>query len=370
MLKKNSLLVAILVVVALGSCTEEKEKEQDLTPSLTVPSFYDSTNYNTNVTSLAEVRTKFDALVNEIKKGRTTGTTVTESAISGFYSPTISQYTTAHYNTALTSNNGWFKQLADASGNTFNPDSTTTQGGTYGGYLFNEDGFEPEQMIEKGLFGAALSNQAISLISGNTTLEKIDQAIYVFGSTPHFKSSNAAKHGTGADKYLAVYMARRDKNDGNGIYTAMMKNFIKLQAAVKGGASFNTQRDAAAAEIKLAFEKANFATVINYCQSSLAKLSATTVSDADKAGSLHAIGECLGFVQGWKTVQGKKITDAEIDEIYTLLNGNSKPLNFITDRVNEVNKLQLVINKIQTIYGFSAAEIEDFKKNWVAEQNR
>lgn len=370
MFKKNSILVAVLALFALSSCTEEKEKEQDLMPGLSIPSFYDSTNYNTNVASLAEVRTKFDALVTEIKKGRISGTTVTESAINGFYSPTVSQLTTAHYNTILTSNSGWFKQLAEASGNTFNPDSTTTQGGTFGGYLFNEDGFEPEQMIEKGLFGAALSNHAISLISNNPTLEKIDQAIYVFGATPHFKSSNAAKHGSGADKYLAVYMARRDKNDGNGIYTAMMKNFIKLQAAVKGGSAFNAQRDAAATEIKLAFEKANFATVINYCQSSLAKLSATTVSDADKAGSLHSIGECLGFVQGWKSVQGKKITDAEIDELYTLLNGNSKPLNFITDRVNEVNKLQLTINKIQTIYGFSAAEIEDFKKNWVAEQNR
>lgn len=370
MFKKNSILVMVLAMVALSSCTKEDEKEQNLTPSLTIPSFYDSTNYNINVTSLGEVRTKFDALVTEIKKGRTTGTSVTEVAVSNLYAPTISSLTTSHYNAALTSGNGWFKQLADASGNTFNPDSATNQGGTYGGYLFNEDGFEPEQMIEKGLFGAALSNQAINLISNNPTQEKIDQAIYVFGATPHFKSSNAAKHGTGADKYLAVYMARRDKNDGNGIYTSMMKNFIKLQAAVKSGATFNTQRDEAVAEIRLAFEKANFATVINYCQSSLTKLSATTISDADKAGSLHAIGECLGFVQGWKTVQGKKITDAEIDEIYTLLNGNSKPLNFITNRVNEVNKLQLVINKIQTVYGFTAAEIEDFKKNWVGEQNR
>jgi hypothetical protein len=70
----------------------------------------------------------------------------------------------------------------------------------------------------------------------------------------------------------------------------------------------------------------------------------------------------------------KNITDTQIDEILELLNapvsGNGKPALFITDRVNQIQKLQSIINKIQQIYGFTNVEIEDFKKNWIAEQNR
>lgn len=369
MTHRNKFLGVLLVAVLFTACTKE-EVAETIKPTFNIPSFYDSSNYNTNVTSLVAVRGNFDALITECKKGRTTGTTVSASTLTGFYNNSYAAYTTSYYNGLLTATDGWFKELEDASGNTFNPDTVSTKGGTYGGYLFNENGLEPEQMIEKGLFGSALSNGAMQLISGATTLEKIDQAIYLFGTTPHFKSSNAAKHGTGADKYLASYMARRDKNDGNGIYSSMKTNFIKLQAAVKGGAAFNTQRDEAAAAIKLSFEKANFATIVNYCQSSMAKLSATTLTEADAAGSLHSIGECLGFTLGWKMVDGKKITDAEIDEIYTLLNGNSKPANFITNRATEIAKLQQVIDKVQSVYGFTTAEIEDFKKNWVGEQSR
>ena len=365
----NKFLSVALVAVLFTACTKE-EVADTVSPALSIPSFYDSSNFNTNTASLVAARGNFDALINECKKGRTNGTTVSATSLSDFYSNSVLATTTSYYNGLLTATDGWFKELEDASGNTFNPDTVSTTGGTFGGYLFNENGLEPEQMIEKGLFGSALSNGAIQLISGATTLEKIDQAIYLFGTTPHFKSSNAAMHGTGADKYLAVYMARRDKNDGNGIYSSMKTNFIKLQAAVKGGVAFNTQRDEAAAAIKLSFEKANFATIVNYCQSSMAKLSATTLTDADAAGSLHSIGECIGFTLGWKMVAGKKITDAEIDEIYTLLNGNSKPTNFITNRATEVVKLQQVIDKIQTVYGFTAAEIEGFKKNWVSEQSR
>ena len=66
----------------------------------------------------------------------------------------------------------------------------------------------------------------------------------------------------------------------------------------------------------------------------------------------------------------KKATDAQIDELLALLAPDNKPSLFVTDRVNKANNLQLAMNKLQSIYGFSAVEMEDFKKNWVAEQNR
>jgi hypothetical protein len=51
-------------------------------------------------------------------------------------------------------------------------------------------------------------------------------------------------------------------------------------------------------------------------------------------------------------------------------NGTATSFKFITDPANELPKLQQIITKLQQIYGFTTQEIEDFKKNWVAEQNR
>lgn len=377
---KNSLLALLAITLVFTACKKDDEKEEpnNNTPELMIPTSYDSTAYQANIEGVKNIRTQMDALVTEIKKGRT-GTVLTASGINTIYTagtPSLQSITSTFYTGALAGSNGWFEEVAKASGNTFHPDSpATVNGGTYSGFLFDENGFEPEQLIEKGLFGSALINYAAGLISNNPTQQNIDQAIYVYGASAHFVSSNtAAKYGSNTDKYLSSYMARRDKNDGNGLYSQMKNNFIKLQAAVKGGSAYNTQRDEAVAAIKLAWEKANAATIINYCYSSVSKLSATTVTDADRAGSLHSIGECIGFAYGWKTLSFKKITDAQVDEVLELLNANmngtGKPSKFITDRVNEVNKLQLVINKLQSIYGFSNADLEDFKKNWVAEQSR
>jgi hypothetical protein len=187
-------------------------------------------------------------------------------------------------------------------------------------------------------------------------------------------NSSAAKHGAAADKYMAVYAARRDKNAGNGIYAQIRFNFIKLQAALKAGEAYQNEKNEAIAAIISNMEKANFATVINYCQTSIANLSLTSLTDIQKAATLHAIGECIGFTMGYKGIQNKKITDAQIDEILVMLNapatGGGKPALFITDRVNQIQKLELIINKIQQIYAFSDSDVNDFKKNWIAEQNR
>ncbi|MES2560717.1 MAG: hypothetical protein V4590_13310 [Bacteroidota bacterium] len=377
MILKNSILYA-LMALAIVSCKKE-EGDDTTTPTpqtLTVPSFYDSSSYISNIQPVTSVRTQMDALVTEIKKGRVTANTLTASGVNTIYTTgavSVQSITSAFYNTELTATGGWFETIATASGNTYHPDSTSVNGGTFGGYLFDENGFEPEQLIEKGLFGAALMNKAAGLISGSTvTQQQIDQSIYIFGASPSFvNSGTAAKYGTSADKYFANYTSRRDKNDGTGYYTKMAYNYMKLQAAVKAGSTFDGERNNAVATIKLSWEKANAGTVINYCYSSLSKLTATTMTDADKASSLHAINECIGFVKGWKSLtNGKLITDTQIDEVYALLAPNNKPSLFITDRVNKANNLQLAITKLQTIYGFTAGELEDFKKNWVAEQSR
>lgn len=108
---------------------------------------------------------------------------------------------------------------------------------------------------------------------------------------------------------------------------------------------------------------------INYCHSVISTMSATNPTDAQKAGALHAYGECVGFIHGWRTIPQayKTITNAEIDEILTLLDapyyGTPTSWKFITDPLNELPKLTQVIGELNAKYGFMNQEIEDFKKN-------
>ena len=374
-MKKQSLLL-IIMAFAMVFTACKKEETNTGKSALTIPSAYDSTNFIANLGDLISFRNHFDAMVNEAKKGRVTGQNASATNMANsFKAGTISieSFTNPAFASLLLGENAWFKELEKASGTTYHVDSSSVQGGTFGGYLFDENGFEPEQIIEKGLFGAALVNHAHSLLK-SPRLAEVDQALYILGLTPHFVNSNAAKYGSASDKYLAVYAARRDKNEGNGLYGNTRYNFIKLQAALKAGEAYQVEKNEAIAAIISNMEKANFATIINYCHTSIAHLSQTTLTDAQKAATLHAIGECIGFTMGYKGLLNKKITDTQIDEILTLLNapttGGGKPALFITDRVNQIQKLQLIISNLQQIYSFTDAEVEDFKKNWVAEQNR
>lgn len=372
-MRKQFVILTAAVLVTFAACKKDETTPTNENPA---PSSYDSSAFNTNREAYNSTTANFNSMVTELRKGRIEGGIVSETALNNAYTagtPTLKSITTTFYDGVLIGNNGWFAKAANASGaGVYNPDSAGSKG-VLGGYLFDEDGFEPEQMIEKGMFGSTLVNEALKLLRNNPTLAQVDQALFLIGATPHFKSSsNTTKHGSAADRYFSTYIARRDKNDGNGFYTQFKNNFIKLQGAVKAGN--NASRDEAVNAIADVLEKANAATIINYCHTSIANLSLTSLTDAQKGATLHAIAECHGFALGWKTLNGKKITDAQIDEIMNLLNapvtGGGKPVVFLTDRVNQIGKLQTVITNLQGIYGFTAAQVEDFKKNWINEQNR
>jgi hypothetical protein len=234
-------------------------------------------------------------------------------------------------------------------------------------------------MVEKGLFGAALYNQAVVLMKGHAgfTPANADQLLAFYGASVNFNSSDdAAKHGASVDRFMANYAARRDKNDGKGLYTQLKTQFIRLQAAAKQEPNYHDDLLNALDQIASLWEKANAATVINYCHSAVSTLSSTSTTEAQKGAALHSLNEAMGFLQGWKTIDAgyRRITDAQIDEYLALLNvpatGTPTPYSFLTDPVNQLPKLQQLISKLQTLYQFSTQDVEDFKRNWVKEQGR
>ena len=369
-----------LIVLALAlSC----KKKEDPRPNLVIPTSYEGTTFSANSATQRNVITQLANLTTEAQRGRNAANTITKSALDDLFNagnPSLANVITSYFKGRLEGSGGWFDELAKASGNTYTPAPPTGgQGGVFSGYLFDENGLEIEQLIEKGQFGATLYKHATDLIAAdNFTATTADQLLAIFGATPAF--ANSGSNNVAADirdRAMANYAARRsDINDNNSLYIRIKNQFIKLQAATKAGPTYNKERDEALAEIKLLWEKINAATTINYCHSVITKLSATNPSQADQASALHALGEAIGFIHGFRNIPQahKKITDTQIDEILVLFNApqNGTPTcyTFVTDAINQLPKLQEAINKLKNIYGFSDAEIESFKKNWVNQQNR
>ncbi len=368
----------LLLNFAFVACNNEDSDTP--APQLEIPTTYDSAGFSAATTTQRNVLGQLSALTTEVQRGRR-GEAVTRETLENLYkagSPSLEDVTTPYYAGRLQGANGWFNDLAQASGGSvYTPGPPQGQGGTLGGYLFDENGLEIEQVVEKGLFGAALYHHATTLFSPQMTTENVDQVLAIYGATPTFSNSSSNNVSSDVrDRFLANYAARRDKNDGNGLYTQTQRAFLKLQAATKEGQTFQTEKEEAIAELKLLMEKINAATIINYCHATISRLSATDPSPNDVGAALHAYGEAVGFLHGWRTVPqaDKRISDDEIDQLLVLLNApyNGVPTSyrFATDPVNELPKLTQVIEQLRALYGFSAQEIEDFKKNWVNEQGR
>jgi hypothetical protein len=227
------------------------------------------------------------------------------------------------------------------------------------------------------MYSTVLYTHAIDVLSVSLGTESSDRVASVLGVSRAFaNSSDATKHSR-PDDLLAVYIARRDKNDGSGPYSRLAYGLRQLQAATKAGVStYNADAYSATSNILYAVEYGISASVVNYCYSVLTTMSATTVTEANKASALHANSEAVGFLLGLRFIpqERRRITTDQIDKLLLLLNvpGDAAPTpyTFVTDPVNELPSLTQAIAQLKSIYGFTDAELEDFKKNWIREQGR
>lgn len=366
------LFLSLAVLFTLTNCEDSNEPDD-----LVIPDTYDGSDFNTNAAVEGAVRSQLSTFVGKAKEGRTPGVTVSASELSQLFTtgtPSIENITTSYYAGRV---EGWITELAAASGGTYTAGTPSGEGGVLGSYLFDENGLELEQLLDKGLYGAAMYNHAISLVDGtNLTPATVDRLVQIFGAHPDFPNTNNSGAATNPDQFLANYTARRDKNDGEGLYTQIKTAFITLQAALQAGDQYNDERDAALQDLLDLWEKANAATIINYCHQTIDKLSATNLTDDQIGSGLHSYSEAVGFLHGWRTIPAeyKTITDAEIEQLLVKLNapydGTPTSYLFVTDPANELPKVQEVIEDMQAIYGFSDQEIEDFKQNWISVQGR
>jgi hypothetical protein len=392
----RSYALLAVVLVFFASCKEDDKVTTPPPPDLQIPTVYDSTGYAANVVTESQVRSQLTTLTSRMQVGRNMDSTVTLAALQNLYNgTTLRTVTGASYQAKI---DIALPELARASGkgvryaweNAPNGDGgviPTAVGGRTG-YLYDENVLELEQVVEKGLFAAAMYNHAVSLISaGNITEATIDKLVEIYGAKPGF-GNNERNSDPNRDRFSAQYAARRsDSANANSIYAQIKRNLITAKAAVKAGSAFNQLRDQALADFKLNWEKALAATVINYCHSTLAGLTAPNRDDGIVTSAMHAYGEAVGFLSGWRAVPAsqRRITDAQIDELLDLLRApynqtaNAQSYLFLSTNSATAQLYRLdgrndpntgVIERLAQIYGFSNAEVEDFRRNWVNVQNR
>ncbi len=367
----------LFACLVFAACKKNKVEEK---PTLQIPTEYISANYTANVATEASVRKQLAALTAYMKKAEKVVIKLNIDSLNYYFNnngtPSLSSITPTYYSNLMTNN--WFAVMVDASANDYDPanGATATNGGVYGARLFDKRAKETNQEIEKGLFLAAMYNHFVNLSLTKITPETVDKMVCIYGAHPNFPSTNTAANTPTPDAVIAMYAARRDENKGNGLYTQIKNQFLKLKAATTAGDKYINEQNSAIAELKILMEKAIMATVIHYGFAAIKKINSTNPDEATIAGGLHDLGENVGFVHGFKTVPQahRIITDAQIDEVLTLLLapvGNDATMyKFITDPINQLAKIGEIQLRLKALYGFTNSEMEGFKSNWISINKR
>ncbi|MCU0673617.1 MAG: DUF4856 domain-containing protein [Myxococcota bacterium] len=266
----------------------------------------------------------------------------------------------------------WFDSFAEAAGQTYVPsEPPPANGGVWVSWIYDARGVDLRQAYEKGGFGASHYRTAAALLAADRSPEAIDRALALYGAHASFQHSDAADNPL-RDRFTAVYAKRRDDrtSDTAGLYRLIQGHFLAARGAAEVGEACNAVRDAAATNILREWERILFATVIYYANAARDQLGGLAPTDMQLSAALHGIGEAVGFVHGFRTLDNPEriITDAQIDELLTLLNSEpGEPVNvyrFVTDPGGELPKLQTVIDRIAEIYGFTDSQVTSFYTNY------
>lgn len=356
---KNSLFLFVMAFV-VASCGDD---DDGTIPQLEIPTEYVSDSYDANViaenTVIDELATMTGA-ANDAESNAQGATPV--AAIP--YPSTLSSVTLPAYRALV---EDWLEELVKSANDDDgfqNPGTGTPadgeEGGLLGTRLLDENGLELEQMVQKGSFGAALYNHALTVINGDLTNSSvIDKLVEIHGTGPDFDPSNTTA--------AATYSRRRSRQSTEtGTFYDIRTALITAKAAIEGGSAFNEERDQALDDYLLAWEKSNFATVIYYCNATKVQLQAAGNDETALGNALHAYAEGVAFAHGFKGVSNKLITDAQIDAVLELLlapeGETPESYRFLND-ASLIANLDQIVDDLQSIYGFTDAEVNTFFVN-------
>jgi hypothetical protein len=365
--------VALAMTAAVfASCKKdpvEPETPPAETPSYTVPATYDfgtSVNYKTSETRISMLK----EFITYIRSTHTSTAHVNleQSKLYAYYENTGSPFASAELNSSginlkdkvsntygqLSEMNIWLPEAAAASqttveaskgaaGKVLGPVPAT---GIRSAWLINGYGFEFKELVEKGIMGSVMYNEAMqrmklidgydnatTLDGGGTAMERAwDEAFGYFGVPVSFPTTT-----TGLS-YWGNYC--NSVNPAIGSNKTIMDAFLKGRAAIsnKDYAVRDAQRDI----VVSTWDMVAAAKLIAYLKQGKTNIAETGLRS-------HALSEAYGFIRAFRYNHAKKISDADINTLLDLLGNN---LYDVT-----ADKLTQAINLVAGVYGIDANKL-------------
>ena len=216
-------------------------------------------------------------------------------------------------------------------------------------YLFDENGIEYTQLIEKGLMGAVFYYQATAVYLGE---DRIGAAVDNENITEG-EGTDMEHHWDEAFGYLGVPTDFPTNTDGirfygkysNGRDALLNCNNTLMDAFILGRAAISNKdmdiKDQQIPIVRDTWEEVVAGTAIHYLNGGNANL-------ADDALRNHELSEAIAFTSALKYNPTKRITDAQIQEV----------LNLIGTNLYEVTSADLVAARdlLSGIYGFDSVK--------------
>lgn len=224
----------------------------------------------------------------------------------------------------------WFTTIETASASFVTPASNGQAGTLTSGtstYLFDANGFQPSEMIEKAIMGACLEYQALNVYLGSTNMAA-DNTTPVAGQTyttlEHYWDEAFGYLGVPTDFPTSPAIAFWGKycNSTNTNYPSLNANAIMMNNFKKGRAAISNKvlvdRDAAIVEIRKMWENVAAYQAMRYLDL------AVTNFGTDQAKCLHVLSEAYGFINAlrYAPLETRRMSQSEIDAVLAQFNGN------------------------------------------------
>lgn len=371
---KKIFYVFLLAAFTFSSCSKEEgctdstainfnqDAEEDDGSCEYAPAYLQNlpTTYNfqnVDYSTQRQERDMLTELTNYIKTANTSGVSVDSTTISQMFNNAGYTWQTAGLASATTKLSDrinaaeratyerYFGEMARASQSTV--DGSNGQAGVVvsnagdKAYLFDENGYEHIQLIEKGLMGSAFFYQAaaIYLQSGKMDVSSTSEMQSNFDNAFGYFGVPTDGFDGGTLEYWAKYSQGRDALIGSN---SILNDFIKGRAAIDNNDI--PTRDEAIADILSNWERMCAATAIYYVNTALANLT-------DDAIRNHALSEAYAFINSLTYNPNTKTDVATARELQNLLGANlyevtTANLNEIKDRLAATYELEDVKNQL------------------------
>jgi len=376
--KYKTRILAVLsssVLLFQTSCKKDNIEPEEETPAPSGPSYTIPTSYNfsgADFTTSTQRIAMLSEIVGYIRSTHTTTQTIQPTLdaqkLKDMYANAASQFTTAGLSAGginlkektnntfsfVTTLESSFDDAVGASTTAaVNPTVTSASSGVKGklvtssrAVLVDANGLEYKELAEKGLMGAVLYSQAMTIlkniasydnvtkVNGITAQEKAwDEAFGYFGVPVDFPTNVSGL------KYWGSYC--NAVNSAIGSNAIIMDGFLKGRAAICNAdvARRDINRDA----VMVIWEKVIAAKCIGYLKGAKANLS-------DIATLHHNLSEAHGFMAAFKYNPSKTISDADIALLEGYLGTNL--YNLVPSNLDNT------INKLATLFNLNASLIQ------------